>query len=81
MKPIHIALYLSYLAQSANKAAPLEEPVNALSWMRAIVDNVTNHLSVVAGVKRILAHKIILCKREPINEEHLLLLFKQFNAS
>ena len=32
-KPIYVALYLSYLAQGAGTCAPLEEVVNALSWV------------------------------------------------
>ena len=35
-KPIYVALYLSYLAQGAGTCAPLEEVVNALSWVHHI---------------------------------------------
>ena len=60
-RPIHVALYLSYLAQSAKTPAPLEEAVNALSWVHrmATVEDITTHplvVQVLAGTKRILAH-------------------------
>ena len=44
-KPIHIALYLSYLAQSAKTSTPLEEAINALSRVHnmATVEDVTAH--------------------------------------
>ena len=43
-KPIHVALYLSYLAQEARTSAPLEEAVNAISWVRrmATVEDTTS---------------------------------------
>ena len=66
-KPIHVALYVSYLAQSARTAAPLKEMVNALSWVHrmATVEDITSHhitdhpivVQVLAGAKRLLAHK------------------------
>ena len=80
-KPIHVALYLSYLAQSARTAAPLEEAVNALSWVHrmATVEDITTHpivVQVLAGAKRLLAHKTT--KKEPITPEHLSLLVQKF---
>ena len=53
-KPIHVALYLSYLAQSAKTPAPLEEAVNALSWVHkmATVEDITTH-PLVSGFLRI----------------------------
>lgn len=61
-KPIHVALYLSYLAQSARTAAPLEEAVNALSWVHrmATVEDIMDHpivVQVLAVAKRLLAHR------------------------
>jgi integrase len=82
-KPIHVALYLSYLAQSARTAAPLEEAVNALSWVHrmATVEDITDHpivVQVLAGAKRLLAHKTT--KKEPITTEHLTLLLQRFGS-
>ena len=56
-KPSHAALYISYLAQSARTAAPLEEAVNTLSWVHrmATVEDVIGHpivVQVLAGAKR-----------------------------
>ena len=83
-KPIHIALYLSYLAQSAKSSAPLEEAINALSWVHsmATVEDVTAHpliQQVMAGTKRLLAHKT--SKKEPITTENLLALVDKFGSN
>lgn len=82
-KPVHVALYLTYLAQSAKTPSPLEEAVNALSWVHkmATVEDVPAHPLVVqalAGAKRILAHKTK--KKEPLTREHLLALVDRFGA-
>ena len=82
-KPVHVALYLSYLAQTANTAAPLIEAVNALSWVHcmATVEDATTHplvVQVLAGAKRLLAHKVT--KKEPIKPEHLLRLVEEFGG-
>ena len=82
-KPIHVALYLSYLAQTAQTAAPLTEAVSALSWVHcmATVEDVTAHplvIQVLAGAKRMLAHKV--SKKEPIKPKHLLALVQKFGS-
>ena len=82
-KPVHVALYLSFLAHKANTVAPLVEAVSALSWAHcmATVEDVTVHplvVQVLAGAKRILAHKV--SKKEPIKPEHLLQLTEMFGA-
>lgn len=71
------------MVQSARSAAPLEEAVNALSWVHrmATVEDITGHpivVQVLAGAKRLLAHKTT--KKEPITPEHLLLLVQRFGA-
>ena len=33
-KPFHVALYLNYLIQKSQTPSPVEEAVNALSWMQ-----------------------------------------------
>ena len=73
-KPIHVALYLSYLIQKANTPSPVEEAVNALSWAHnlACVEDPTRHplvKQVLEGAKRMLAHKVN--KKEPITPEIL----------
>lgn len=80
-KPLHIALYLLYLAQKANSIAPLNEAVNALSWVNqvAMVEDSTSHAIVVqtlAGCKRLLAHST--SKKEPITPEILNKLVEKF---
>ena len=82
-KPIHVALYLSYLAQVAKTPAPLEEAVNALSWVHrmATVEDITAHplvQQVLAGAKRLLAHKTV--KKEPITVEHLQSMVEKFGG-
>ena len=82
-KPIYVALYLSYLAQSARTCAPLEEAVNALSWVHrmATVEDITCHplvVQVLAGTKRMLAHKT--SKKEPITTDNLLALVDRFGT-
>ena len=82
-KPIHVALYLSYLAQSAKTPAPLEEAVNALSWVHkmATVEDITTHplvIQVLAGAKRIFAHKTT--KKEPLRPDQLQLLVNRFGS-
>ena len=56
---MHVALYLSYLSQVAKTPAPLEEAVNALSWVHrmATVEDITVHPQVLTGTRRLLAHK------------------------
>ena len=80
-KPMHVALYLSYLLQVAKTSAPLEEAVNALSWVHrmATVEDIAAHplvQHVLAGAKRLLAHKTT--KKEPITVEHLESLVEKF---
>ena len=77
-KPVHVALYLSYLAQSARTAAPLEEVVNALSWVHrmATVEDITDHPIVVQVL--LLAHKTT--KKKPITTEHLTLLVQRLKV-
>ena len=76
-KPIHMALYLSYLAQSDKTPAPLEEAGNALSWVHkmATVEDITTHplvIQALPGAKRIFAHKTT--KKEPLRPDQLQLL-------
>ena len=80
-KPIHIALYLSFLVQRSNTSAPIQEAVSALSWVNqvATVEDTTSHplvQQVLAGAKRKLAHKTI--KKEPITPEILAKLVDKF---
>ena len=82
-KPMHVALYLGYLSQVAKTPAPLEEAINALSWvhrMATVEDNTTHPLvqQVLAGVKRLLAHKTT--KKEPITVEQLESLVERFGG-
>ena len=82
-KPIHVALYLAYLTQTANTPSPVEEAVNALSWVHrmATVEDVTAHplvVQVLAGAKRMLAHKT--SKKEPLTPEHLRVLVEKFGS-
>lgn len=82
-KPTHVALYLSYLAQKAKTAAPLEEAVSALSWAHrmATVEDVTCHplvVQVLTGAKKLLAHKVT--KKEPLRPEHLAALLEKFGT-
>ena len=79
--PIHIALYLSFLAQTAKTSAPLLEAVSALSWVNqiAVVEDTTKHnlvVQVLAGAKRKLACSTI--KKEPITPEILTNLVARF---
>jgi hypothetical protein len=53
---------LAYLAQAAKTSAPLEEAINALSWVHkmATVEDITSHplvVQVLAGAKRMLSHR------------------------
>ena len=80
-KPLQIALYLTYLIQKSTTSAPVEEAVNAISWAHqvAVVEDPTqNELvkQVVAGAKRILAHRTT--KKEPITPEILSKLVEKF---
>ena len=55
---------MSYLVKTAKTSAPIEEAVNSLSWAHtiAVVEDPMDHplvKQVVAGVKRILAHKCV----------------------
>ena len=80
-KPLQVALYLSFLIKSAKTSAPIEEAVNALSWAHnvAVVEDPTDHplvKQVLAGAKRILAHKTT--KKEPITVDILKKLYDKF---
>ena len=72
--PIHISLYLSFLAQTAKTSAPVVEAVSAISWVNQIatVEDTTTHplvVQVLAGIKRKLA--CATTKKEPITPEIL----------
>ena len=80
-KPFQFALYLAFLIQSSKTSAPVEEAVNSLSWAHqlAVVEDPTDHplvKQVLAGAKRILAHRTI--KKEPITPEILRRLYDTF---
>ena len=80
-KPFQFALYLAFLVQSAKTSAPIEEAINSLSWVHqlAVVEDPTDHplvKQVLAGAKRILAHKT--AKKEPITPEILHRMFDKF---
>ena len=80
-KPLHIALYLTYLIQKSSTSALIEEASNAISWahqLAATDDPTQNDLikQVVAGAKRMLAHKTT--KKEPITPEILEKLVEEF---
>ena len=82
-RPINVALYLTYLAQTAKTPAPLEEAINALYWVHkmATVEDITAHPLVVqflAGAKRVLAHKTT--KKEPLQPDQLQMLVNRFGA-
>ena len=73
-KPFQVALYLAFLLQRSETSAPVEEAVNAISWVHqlAVVEDPTQNdlvRQVLAGTKRILAHKTM--KKEPITPEIL----------
>lgn len=79
--PLHICLYLSFLAQTAKTSAPVVEAVSALSWVNQIatVEDTTAHplvIQVLAGIKRKLACPTI--KKEPITTEILSTLVSKF---
>ena len=79
-KPVQVALYLSFLISKSKTSASVEEAVNALSWVHriAVVEDPTNHRlvkQIVAGAKRILAHRVT--KKEPITTEILLKLVEE----
>lgn len=79
-KPVQVALYLSFLISKSKTSASVEEAVNALSWVHriAVVEDSTNHRlvkQIVAGAKRILAHRVT--KKEPITTEILLKLVEE----
>ena len=66
--------YLSFLISKSKTSASVEEAVNALSWVHrvAVVEDPTNHplvKPIVAGAKRILAHRVT--KKESITTEIL----------
>ena len=72
VKPLHVALYLTYLIQKSSTSAPVEEASNAISWahqLAATDDPTQNDIvkQVVAGAMRILAHRTT--KKEPITPE------------
>ena len=77
---MQVALYLSFLISKSKTSASVEEAVNALSWVHriAVVEDPTNHRlvkQIVAGAKRILAHRVT--KKEPITTEILLKLVEE----
>ena len=72
VKPLHVALYLTYLIQKSSTSAPIEEASNAISWahqLAATDDPTQNDIvkQVVAEAMRILAHRTT--KKEPITPE------------
>ena len=78
-KPLHVALYLTFLIQKSSTSAPEEEVINALSWahqLACVEDPTKCNLvkQVGTGVKRILADRT--CKKEPITSQILEKLFK-----
>lgn len=80
-KPLHVALYLSFVIQKSLTSSPVEEAVNALSWAHtsACVEDPTKHplvKQVLGGAKRMLAHKV--AKKEPITPEILKVLVERF---
>ena len=79
--PIHIALYLSFLAQTAKTSASVMEAVNALSWVNQIatVEDSTTHplvVQVFAGIKRKLV--CATTRKEPITPEIFSTLVSKF---
>ena len=80
-KPLHLALYLSFLAQRCKTSSPLLEAISALSWVNqlAMVEDTTTHplvVQVLAGAKRQLACPTI--KKEPITPEILTKIVNKF---
>ena len=80
-QPLQVALYLTYLIQKSSTDASVVEAVNAISWVHqvAIADDPTQNKlvrQVLAGAKRILAHRIT--KKEPITPEILTQLVDKF---
>lgn len=80
-KPVHLALYLSFLATRCKTSAPLLEAISALSWVNqlAMVEDTTTHplvVQVLAGAKRQLACPTV--KKEPITPEILTKLVDKF---
>lgn len=62
-RPVHIALYLSFLIQKSKTSSPVEEAVNALSWAQrlACVEDPTGHplvRQVLDGAMRMFAHEV-----------------------
>ena len=79
--PIQVSLYLTYLITKSSTSSPIEEAVNAISWAHQITcadDPTQSDLvkQVLAGAKRILAHKTV--KKEPITPEILSQLVDRF---
>ena len=79
--PIHIALYLNFLAQTAKTSSPIIEAVSALSWVNQIatVEDTTTHPLVVqllAGIKKKLA--CATTKKEPVTPDILSTLVSRF---
>ena len=80
-KPLHVALYLTFLIQKSSTSAPEEEAINALSWAHQLAceeDPTKCSLAkqVGAGAKRILAHRT--CKEEPMTPQILEKLVNAF---
>ena len=80
---MQVALYTIFLFKSAKTSAPIDEAVNSLSWAHtvAVFEDLwpTDHplvRHVLAGAKRILAHKTT--KKEPITAEILQKLYQKF---
>ena len=79
--PTQISLYLMFLIKKSSTSSPIEEAVNAISWAHQIacVDDPTQSdlvKQIVAGAKRILAHKAT--KKEPLTPEILSQLVDRF---
>ena len=80
-KPLQVSLYLTFLITKSSTSAPVEEAVNAISWGHQIAcaeDPTQSEMvkQVLAGAKRILAHKTT--KKEPITPEILSHLVDRF---
>lgn len=78
---VQVSLYLTYLIQKSTSSSPVEEAVNAISWAHQLAcvsdptkSDMVKH--VLAGAKRILAHRIT--KKEPITPEILAQLVDKF---
>ncbi len=80
-KPLHVALYLTFLIQRSKSSSPVGEAVNALAWVHRLgtVEDPTQHplvRQVLDGAKRMLAQRTT--KKEPITPENLGQLVDRF---